>query len=132
MPAIVLPLMVVHGLLRDPFPFFDAVFERDDLGRETVSQEADRTLLAGVQPAGYNVLKMLPEGAQLDGAYVVHADSRLHVATADNGKVCGRQTFLRRPDGSVWKCWKEQKWNPHSGIGRWIFTRYVDLDGRIT
>lgn len=131
MPAIVLPLMVVHSLLRDSFQFFDVVFARDSLGRETRVQEPDRRLMAGVQPAGYATLKLLPEGQQQDGALVVHCDTRLYVATAENGAVKGRQTYLRRPDGTTWKCWREQRWNPHSNIGRWVFTKYVNLDGGV-
>ena len=129
---LILPLHRTHFLLRHPAVIFDVVYGLDALGRPTISQEADRTVLAGVQPAGNDVVALLPEGAQSDGVLVVHSTTRMTLATNVNGATHGRQTFLRRPDGNLWKCWREQDWRPHAVIGKWFFTRYVNTDGTIT
>lgn len=124
--------MVVHRLLRDPIVVFDVVNARDPVtGRPTQTQEPDRTVLMGLQPAGSKVIDLLPEGAQSEGAKVVHTTAPIFAADNFNGGEEWRQTFIR--DGSdLWKINKLQDWSLHSTIGKWYATRYVDESGTIT
>lgn len=119
-----LPLHVTHNLLAHDEIAFDCVFGRNARGEQTMTQEADRTVRMNLQPASDRLVALLPEGAQTDGAKVMHTDAPISVA--DNGQ--GRQTFVRH-GGQLWKAWAVQDWSPHSTLGRWILTRYVNTDG---
>jgi hypothetical protein len=125
-----LPLHVTHNLLRGPVTVFDVEYARDVLGKSTIEQEADHTIMAGLQPAGDDIIALLPEGAQSDGAKVLHTTSPVFMATNVHGGLIGRQTFVRH-GGQLWKTWRTQDWSDHSPIGRWILVRYVDVTGAI-
>ena len=126
-----LPLHVVHNLLRGPVVVFDVVFGRTDIGRQTVAQEADRTVLMGLQPMAWRTVQLLPEGAQSEGAKVVHCDQPLSVADNANGAMSGRQTFIR-DNGQILKLMRLQDWSIHSPIGKWAAVKYVNTDGTVT
>lgn len=132
MPLVRLPLMSVHRLLRDRITVFDVVNTRDPVtGRPVQTQEADRVVLMGLQPAGNKVIQLLPEGAQAEGLKVVHTTAAVFAADNFNGGTETRQTYIR--DGQdLWKINKLQDWRLHSTIGKWYATKYVDESGTIT
>jgi hypothetical protein len=125
-----LPLHLTHNLLRHNLTVFDVAYGRSALGVPTADQEADRIISGNLQPASDDVVALLPEGAQSEGAKVLHTTATIHMATNINGGEFERQTFLRH-GGQLWKAWKLQDWSDHSPIGRWIFIRYVDVSGAI-
>lgn len=129
---LILPLHVTHNLLTHTVQAFDVTFGRDASGRPTITQGADYPITdANAQPAKYKDVQLLPEGAQPDGALVLHTRAAIHVAGNVNGASTGVQTYLRL-NGDIWKAWGVQNWKPHSPIGRYILTRYVNVDGSIT
>ena len=129
---LVLPLHVTHNILSHTVLAFDVTHGRDAAGRPSIVQSADYGIAdANVQPAGDNLVALLPEGAQTDGAQVMHTRSQLKAATNVNGSSSGAQTYIRH-NGNIWKVWAIQDWRPHAAIGRYILTRYVNIDGTIT
>lgn len=129
---LILPLHVTHNLLTHTVQAFDVAFGRDAAGRPTIAQGDDYDINdANVQPASYKLVQLLPEGAQADGALVMHTRKAIAIAGNANGFTSGVQTFLRM-NGDIWKAWQVQNWKPHSPIGRYILTRYVNVDGTIT
>lgn len=128
---IILPLHVTHNILTHPVQAFDVSHLVDARGRHSVVQGADYTITdANVQPAGYRVLAMLPEGAQADGVQVMHTRADIKEATNVNGSTSGVQTYIRH-NGDIWKATSLENWKPHSVIGRFLLTRYVNVDGGI-
>ena len=129
---LILPIHVTHNLLTHTVQAFDVVHGRDVSGRPNVTQGADYAITdANVQPAGDEAIALLPEGAQADGAQVMHTRKLLQYATNVNGSSSGNQTYIRH-NGEIWKVWAIQDWRPHAKIGRYILTRYVNVDGTIT
>lgn len=127
-----LPIHVTHNILTHTVTAFDVTHSRDASGRPIISQGLDYGIAdANVQPAGDKLVALLPEGAQTDGALVMHTRAQLKVATNVNGSTSGVQTYIRS-NGNVWKVWATQDWRPHAAIGRYILTRYVNVDGGIT
>jgi hypothetical protein len=118
-----LPLQVTHNLLKHPVTVFEVVYGRNGEGEAQPAVGPDTTISANVQPAGYRVLQLLPEGAQTEGAMVMHTDAPIYVA--DNGQP--RQTYVRHA-GQIWKATSVENWTPHSRIGRWILTRHLDIN----
>lgn len=129
---LILPLHVTHNLLTHTVIAFDVVHGRDAAGRPTITQGTDYNITdANAQPARYKDIQLLPEGAQSDGALVFHTRAPLKAADVSNGSSSGDQTYIRH-NGDIWKVWGIQNWKPHSPIGRYILTRYVNIDGTIT
>lgn len=119
-----LPIQVTHAVVSHVVVAFDVSYGRDDIGTSAATQYPDREIVANLQPAGDELLQLLPEGAQTDGAKVMHTVAPIYVAT--NGQ--GMQTYVRH-GGQVWKAHAVQDWEPHASIGRWILTRHLDIDG---
>ncbi|MGH8441067.1 MAG: hypothetical protein ACRERW_18765 [Pseudomonas sp.] len=129
---LILPLHVTHNLLTHTVTAFDVSFTKDVAGRPLVAQGADYSITdANVQPASYKMVQLLPEGAQADGALVMHTRATISIAGNVNGASSGVQTYIRM-NGDIWKAWQVQNWKPHSPIGRYLLTRYVNVDGTIT
>lgn len=129
---LILPLHVTHNLLTHTVAAFDVVHGRDASGRPTIVQGVDYSITdANVQPAGDKLVALLPEGAQTDGAQVMHTTAPLKQATNVNGSTSGDQTYIRH-NGDIWKVWAVQNWKPHAKLGRYVLTRYVNVDGAIT
>lgn len=118
-----LPIHVTHAVLSHLETMFDVVYSRNAMGVPVAAVEADRREVVNLQPAGDELLALLPEGAQTDGAKVMHTVAPVYVAT--NGQ--GRQTYVRH-GGQVWKAHAVQNWQPHSRIGRWLLTRHLDVN----
>lgn len=128
---LILPIHVTHNLLTHTVVAFDVVFDRDVSGRPTVAQGADYNITdANVQPAGDKLIALLPEGAQSNGALVMHTRAAIKAADVRNGSSTGDQTYIRH-NGDIWKAWAIQNWKPHAVIGRYLLTRYVNVDGSI-
>lgn len=129
---LILPLHVTHNLLTHTVQAFDVVHGKDAAGRPVITQGGDYDITdANAQPARYKDIQLLPEGAQSDGALVFHTRTTLKAADVSNGASTGDQTYIRH-NGDIWKVWGIQNWKPHSAIGRYILTRYVNIDGTIT
>lgn len=129
---LILPLHVTHNLLTHTVAAFDVLHGRDVSGRPLITQEADYSITdANAQPARYKDIQLLPEGAQSDGALVFHTRYPVKAADVVSGASTGDQTYIRH-NGDIWKVWGTQNWKPHSPIGRYILTRYVNIDGTIT
>jgi hypothetical protein len=129
---LILPLHVTHNLLIHGNPAFDVTHGRDASGRATVVQGPDYTITdSNTQPAGDDLVALLPEGAQTDGAQVMHTAFPIKIATNVNGAATGVQTYVRH-NGNIWKAWAIQDWAPHNKLKRYILTRYVNIDGNIT
>jgi hypothetical protein len=128
---LILPIHVTHNLLTHTVVAFDVVHGRDVAGRPVITQGADYDIKdANAQPARYNDIKLLPEGAQSDGALVFHTAMPIYAADVRNGVSIGNQTYIRH-NGDIWKAWGIQNWKPHAVIGRFLLTRYVNVDGSI-
>ena len=128
---LILPLQVTHGMLSHPIVGFDVVWSRNARGEPSEVQEADRTFVGNLQPAKYKDVKLIPEGAQAGGVLVLHAAiTEISMAGNRNGGQDNRQTYVRS-NGDVWKVSSRQNWNPHSQIGKWLLTRYVDVSGAV-
>lgn len=129
---LILPLHVTHNLLTHVVAAFNVTYGRDAAGRPTIVQGADFNISdANVQPAGDDLVALLPEGAQSDGALVMHTREQIRIATNVNGATNDVQTYIRF-NGNIWKAWAAQDWAPHAVIKRYILTRYVNIDGSIT
>lgn len=129
---LVLPIHVTHNRLLHTVAAFDVTHGRDASGRPTIVQGADYSVTdANVQPASDKLVALLPEGAQADGTQVMHTSRALFAATNVNGSSSGVQTYIRH-NGDIWKVWGIQNWQPHAKIGRYLLTRYVNVDGSIT
>lgn len=129
---LILPLHVTHNLLTHTVQAFDVTHGRDASGRPVITQGANYAITdANVQPASYKLIQLLPEGAQSDGALVMHTRKAISIADNANGSSTGVQTYIRM-NGDIWKAWQVQNWKPHSPIGRYILTKYVNVDGTIT
>jgi len=128
---LILPIHVTHNLLTHTVQAFDVTFGRDAAGRPTIAQGADYPITdANVQPASYKQVALLPEGAQTDGTQVFHTREPVKAASNTNGAANGVQTYIRH-NGDLWKVWAIQNWKPHASIGRYLLTRYVNIDGSI-
>lgn len=128
---LILPLHITHNLLTHTVVAFDVVHGRDAAGRPTITQGADYPITdANVQPASYKQIQLLPEGAQSDGTQVFHTRAEVKAADNSNGSTNQVQTYIRH-NGDIWKLWAIQNWKPHSRIGRYLLTRYVNVDGSI-
>lgn len=126
---IILPLSPAFSLFASKVVVFDVVQGRDSDGMPIVATpEADRNITGVIQPAGDDTIKLLPEGQQSDGAYILHTPSAIHAATNVQGAELERQTFIRH-NGNIWKAWNVQNWLPHQKIARYIITRYVNTNG---
>lgn len=129
---LILPLHATHNLLTHSVAAFDVTHGRDASGRPTVTQGADYNVTdANVQPASDKLVALLPEGAQADGTLVMHTRRVMFAATNANGSTSGVQSYVRH-NGDIWKVWGIQNWQPHAVIGRYLLTRYVNVDGSIT
>ena len=129
---LILPLHVTHNLLTHTVTAFNVTHGRDASGRPQIVQGSDFNISdANVQPAGDDTVALLPDGAQTDGALVMHTRELIRIATNVNGSVNGVQTYIRF-NGNIWKAWAAQDWAPHAVIKRYILTRYVNVDGGIT
>lgn len=129
---LILPLHVTHNLLTHTVQAFDVTLGKDVSGRPTSVQGADYPITdANVQPAGYKQIALLPEGARSDGVQVFHTRTQVKAADVRNGATNGVQTYIRHND-EIWKVWAIENWKPHSAIGRYLLTKYVNIDGSIT
>ena len=128
---IVLPIQVTHNVLVHSAVAFDVTHGRDAYGRPAILQGVDYTITDfNIQPASDDLVKLLPEGAQSDGTLVAHTRAKLKVAGITSAATNNVQTYVRF-NGNIWKTWATQDWNPHTLIGRYILTRYVDVEGVI-
>jgi hypothetical protein len=128
---LILPLHVTHNLLSHTVVAFNVTHSRDASGRPVIVQGADYNITdANVQPASDKLVALLPEGAQADGTLVMHTRTVLSEATNANGSTTGVQSYIRH-NGDIWKVWGIQNWQPHAVIGRYLLTRYVNVDGSI-
>lgn len=126
---IILPLNPVLNLFGSTIVAFDVVQGRDSDGIPVVATpEADRKIFGIIQPAGDKDIRMLPEGQQSDGAYILHTPAAVYAADNVQGAETNRQTFVRHSN-NIWKVWRIQDWTPHQKIARYIITRYVNLNG---
>lgn len=125
-----IPVHGVVNLFADRVAVFDVVHGRDALGEATVAQEADRFISAIVQPLKDDEVHLLPEGAQRDGAKLVHTRDVVSVATNVSGGSLPRQTYLRH-GGGLWKLWAVNDWTPHTNITYCVATRYLDSNGLV-
>lgn len=129
---LILPLQVTHNQLAHGSPAFDATHGRDAAGRPSIVQGADYQIAdASIQPAGDDLVALLPEGAQTDGAQLMYTAYPVKIATNVNGSTSGVQTYVRH-NGNIWKAWSIQDWAPRGSLNRYILTRYVNVDGNIT
>lgn len=129
---LILPLHVTHNLLTHTVQAFDVTFGRDASGRPTITQGANYPITdANAQPAGDKLIALLPEGAQSNGVLVFHTRAPVKAADNANGSTNSVQTYVRH-NGDIWKVWAIQNWKPHSAIGRYLLTKYVNIDGSIT
>lgn len=120
---LLLPLHVTHNLLTHVEQVFEVTYGRDAEGASTAVQGADHAVSMNLQPAGPKLVALLPEGAQGDGAKVMHTSAPIYVADNDG---TGMQTYVRH-GGEVWKVNQVENWQPHSPIGRWLLTRHLDI-----
>ena len=128
---LILPLHVTHNLLSHTVVAFTVTHSRDAAGRPVIAQGANFNITdANVQPASDKLVALLPEGAQADGTLVMHTRTVLSEATNANGSTTGVQSYIRH-NGDIWKVWGIQNWQPHAVIGRYLLTRYVNVDGSI-
>jgi hypothetical protein len=128
---LILPLHVTHNLLSHAVVAFNVTHSRDASGRPVIVQGANFNITdANVQPASDKLVALLPEGAQADGTLVMHTRAVLSEATNANGSTTGVQSYIRH-NGDIWKVWGIQNWQPHAVIGRYLLTRYVNVDGSI-
>lgn len=128
---LILPVQVTHNILAHPVVAFDVDHGRDPHGRPTVTQGADYVISdASIQPADDDMVKMLPIGAQAEGAQLMYTSHPVKLASNFNGGSTGWQTYVRL-NGDVWKAWALQDWNPRTTIKRYILTRYVNVDGSV-
>ena len=128
---LILPLHVTHNLLIHGNWAFNVTHGRDAAGRPVITQGPDyRITDSNTQPAGDDLVALLPEGAQTDGALVMHTAFPISIATNVNGATSGEQTYVRH-NGNIWKVWAIQDWAPHNRLKRYILTRYVNIDGSI-
>lgn len=129
---LILPIHVTHNRLTHTVTAFNVTHGRDAYGRPAVVQGADYQITdANVQPAGDELVKLLPEGAQKEGAVVMHTRATLYAASNESGGTSTEAQSYIRHNGQIWKAWQVQNWAPHTKIGRYILTRYVDADGTI-
>lgn len=129
---LILPIHVTHNLLTHTVVSFTVTHSRDASGRPVVVQGSDFNITdANLQPASDRLIALLPEGAQADGTLVMHTRLTLFEATNVNGSASGAQSYVRH-NGDIWKVWGIQNWKPHAVIGRYLLTRYVNIDGSIT
>lgn len=128
---LILPLYVTHNLLIHGNWAFDVEHRRDAAGRPIIIQGVDyRITDSNTQPASDELVALLPEGAETDGAQVMHTAFPIKIATNVNGATSGFQTYVRH-NGNIWKAWAIQDWAPHNRLKRYILTRYVNIDGSI-
>lgn len=126
---IVLPLNPVLNLFGSSVTVFDVVQGRDSDGIPIdATPSPDRNIFGIIQPAGDKDIRLLPEGQQSDGAYILHTPAPVFAADNVQGGESNRQTYVRHA-GNIWKVWRIQKWNPHQRIARYIITRYVNVNG---
>lgn len=126
-----IPAHMVVNIFADQIPAFDVVHGRDTLGKATAAQEADRFISAVIQPLKDNQANLIPEGAQRDGAKLVHTRDAVSAASNNSGGSIPRQTYIRH-GGEVWKLWAVNNWTPHTDIAYCVATRYLDSNGLIT
>jgi hypothetical protein len=129
--VIPIPVNLVLNLFADALAAFDVVHTRDARGLATPTQEADRSISGIIQPITDETVSLIPEGAQRDGAKLVHTRAPVSAATNVNGGSSGRQTYVRH-EGGLWKLWTVNGWGPHTDIGYYVITRYIDTNGVIT
>lgn len=128
---LILPLHVTHNLLSHGSHAFDVTHGRDASGRPVITQGTDYQITdASIQPAGDDLVALLPEGAQSDGAQILYTAYPVKIATNVNGSTSGDQTYIRH-NGNIWKAWAIQDWAPRGPLNRYILTRYVNVDGSI-
>lgn len=126
---IILPLFPAFNLFASKVVVFDVVQGRDADGIPIdATPEADRNISAVIQPAGDKDVRLLPEGQQSEGAYVMHTAAAVSAADNAQNAQTQRQTFVRH-SGNIWKVQKIQDWTPHQKIARYIITRYVNTNG---
>ncbi len=106
---------------------FDVIYSRDTFGAQAASREPNRAFSGVIQPAGDNLTKLLPEGAQSDGAMVLHTASPISAATNTQDTENNTQTYIIQ-NGNYWKAWAVQDWQPHQKIARYLLTRYLNVD----
>lgn len=124
-----LPVRPAYNLFKSRVIVFDVTQGRDELGNPIVAVPTpDRGIIGVIQPAGDKAIALLPEGAQSDGAYILHTDAPIYIADNAQGSTQNVQTYARH-NGDVWKAWRMQGWRPHQRIQRYILTRYVNVNG---
>lgn len=123
-----LPVRAALNIFATPVTAFDITGSRVD-GRWVPVQEADRKIKAAIQPADDKTVALLPEGAESDGAQILHTSAAVAAYDVTNDSEETRQTYVRHA-GEVWKLWKTQNWALHTagGINRYILTKYRDVD----
>lgn len=118
-----LPLHVTHNQVLHQFPAVLVEYTRDSEGQAVANIRSETVMTGNMQPAGPTLQKLLPEGAETDGAKVLHTTDPVYVAT--NGR--GLQTYIRHR-GRLWKANAVEDWGDFSPIGRWMLTRHVDIN----
>ncbi|MPW31954.1 hypothetical protein F9L16_23655 [Agarivorans sp. B2Z047] len=122
-----LPVRIANNLFATRVVAFDITGVRDK-GRWMSTQEPDRFIKATIQPAGDKIATLNLDGAESDGALIMHTDAAVYAHDVTNNKEEPNQTYIRHA-GDVWKLWKTQNWEIHTGgINRYILTRHRDVD----
>lgn len=100
-------------------------------GRAVTNQELDRKIKGVIQPADNKAIVLLPDGAESDGAQVLHTAAVVSAYDVTNTGTIKTQTYVRHA-GEIWKLWRTQDWAIHTGnINRYILTKYRDVNNTI-
>lgn len=125
-----LPVRAVLNIFATPIICFDITSEKVK-GRDVTNQDADRKIKGVIQPADNKAIALLPDGAESDGAQVLHTAAAVSAYDVTNNGEVKRQTYVRHA-GEVWKLWRVQNWAIHTGnINRYILTKYRDVNNTI-
>lgn len=126
-----LPVNAALNVFATAIVAFDITGERIS-GRWTPTQEPDRKIKGIIQPADDKTVALLPDGAESDGAQILHTSATVSAYDVTNDSEVDRQTYVRHA-GEVWKLWKTQNWALHTAgaINRYILTKYRDVDNTV-
>lgn len=123
----ILPVRAAHNLFTTSIIAYDVTSARVK-GRAVNTAEPDRKISGTIQPANDKTVSLLPEGAESDGAQLLHTDAAISFYDVKATGGINRQTYIRHA-GEIWKAWSVQNWSIHSGgINRYILTKYRNVN----
>lgn len=122
-----LPLRAANNIFSTTITAFDVVVGARVKGRSQETQEGDRLIKGTIQPADDKTVALLPDGAESDGAQLLHTSATVSAYDVTNDSEVNNQTYVRHA-GEVWKLWKTQNWKIHAGLNRYILTKYRNTD----